>query len=432
MAREYKDSGIEWIGRIPKQWNITKLGSLYLQRNEKVSDKDYAPLSVTMQGILPQLETAAKTDDGDNRKLVKKGDFAINSRSDRRGSCGISPYDGSVSLINTILKPRGEMNPIFYNWLFHTSLFADEFYKWGHGIVDDLWTTRWQEMKSISVAVPSLPEQQKIAEYLDVKCGEIDSLISLQEQMIAQLTDYKQSVITEAVTKGLDPNAALVPSGIDWIGDVPHDWKIMSIKYLKSSEKNAFVDGPFGSNLKSEHFIIGGDVLVVESGFITTGKFIFKEFKTISEQHFETIKRSECKAKDIIIAKIGANYGMAGELPELGKKAVVSGNSLKITLDNGKILNSIFVYAMISAKRNNGFIHLVQENAQPALSLSGLNNFKIPVPPIVEQRAIANYLDNKCAEIDALIALKQKKIETLKDYKKSIIYEAVTGKMEVV
>ena len=155
MVREYKDSGITWIGRIPQDWNTTKLGSLYTQRNEKVSDKDYAPLSVTMQGILPQLETAAKTDDGDNRKLVKKGDFAINSRSDRRGSCGISPYDGSVSLINTILKPRGEMNPNFYNWLFHTSPFADEFYKWGHGIVDDLWTTRWQEMKNISVVIPS-------------------------------------------------------------------------------------------------------------------------------------------------------------------------------------------------------------------------------------------------------------------------------------
>ena len=167
MVREYKDSGITWIGRIPQDWNTTKLGSLYTQRNEKVSDKDYAPLSVTMQGILPQLETAAKTDDGDNRKLVKKGDFAINSRSDRRGSCGISPYDGSVSLINTILKPRGEMNPNFYNWLFHTSPFADEFYKWGHGIVDDLWTTRWQEMKNISFVLPTLCEQQKIANYLD-------------------------------------------------------------------------------------------------------------------------------------------------------------------------------------------------------------------------------------------------------------------------
>lgn len=200
MERQYKDSGIEWIGRIPEGGNTTKLGSLYSQRNEKVSDKDYAPLSVTMQGILPQLETAAKTDDGDNRKLVKKGDFAINSRSDRRGSCGISPYDGSVSLINTILKPRGEMNPNFYNWLFHTSLFADEFYKWGHGIVDDLWTTRWQEMKNISVVTPPLPEQHSIATYLDTKCSEIDSLIALKRQKIESLNAYKKSVIYEAVT----------------------------------------------------------------------------------------------------------------------------------------------------------------------------------------------------------------------------------------
>ena len=108
--REMKDSGIEWIGDIPKNWNMSKIGSLYTQRNEKVSDKEYQPLSVTMQGVLPQLASAAKTDDGDNRKLVRVGDFAINSRSDRRGSCGISPLDGSVSLINIILTPRTTMH----------------------------------------------------------------------------------------------------------------------------------------------------------------------------------------------------------------------------------------------------------------------------------------------------------------------------------
>ena len=175
-----------------------------------------------------------------------------------------------------------------------------------------------------------------------------------------------------------------------------------------------------------------GDVLVVESGFITTGKFIFKEFKTITKEHFETIKRSQCKAHDIIIAKIGANYGMAGELPELNKPSVVSGNSLKITLDNSKIVNAIFVYAMTSAKNNNGFIDMVQENAQPALSLSDLNNFKLPVAPIEEQGVIADYLDAKCSVIDSLIAIKQSKIEELKEYKKSIIYEYVTGKKDVI
>lgn len=150
MERKMKDSGITWIGAIPEHWEASKIGQLYDNRYVRVSDKDFEPLSVTMQGILPQLETAAKTDDGDNRELVRKGDFAINSRSDRRGSCGISPQDGSVSLINLILAPRTSMNADYYNWLFHTTLFADEFYSWGHGIVADLWTTRWQEWHGCS------------------------------------------------------------------------------------------------------------------------------------------------------------------------------------------------------------------------------------------------------------------------------------------
>ena len=154
MTRPMKDSGIKWIGEIPKEWNIGRIGQLYTERKEKVSDMDFPPLSVTMKGILPQLSTAAKTDAHDDRKLVRKGDFAINSRSDRRGACGISPYDGSVSLINTILTPREEMHPGYYDWLFHSTMFSDEFYKWGHGIVDDLWTTNWQDMKKIYVPIP--------------------------------------------------------------------------------------------------------------------------------------------------------------------------------------------------------------------------------------------------------------------------------------
>ena len=135
--REMKDSGFEWIGDIPANWRLSKIDSVYHLRNTKVSDRDYMPLSVTMSGIVPQLESAAKTNAHDDRKLVKKGDFVINSRSDRRGSCGISDYDGSVSLINTVLAPTEQMNPGYFDWLFHTIQFGDEFYKWGHGIVDD-------------------------------------------------------------------------------------------------------------------------------------------------------------------------------------------------------------------------------------------------------------------------------------------------------
>ena len=195
-----KDSGIPWVGNIPKHWKVGRIGGLYELRNQKVSDKDFMPLSVTMKGILPQLETAAKTNDGDNRKLVRMGDFAINSRSDRRGSCGISDYDGSVSLINTILKPRNRMNAKYYNWLFHTPMFADEFYKWGHGIVDDLWTTNWSEMKRISIPLPPLDEQQEIADYLDNKCAEIEQIIADKKSQIETLDGYKKSLIYEYVT----------------------------------------------------------------------------------------------------------------------------------------------------------------------------------------------------------------------------------------
>lgn len=197
---EMKDSGIEWIGQIPKDWKTTKIGMLYNLRITKVSDTDYLPLSVTKMGVLPQLETVAKTNAHDDRKLVKKGDFVINSRSDRRGSCGISNYNGSVSLINIVLEPKNNMDSGYYSWLFKTIQFADEFYKNGHGIVDDLWTTGWQDMKRIVLPVPKHSKQQQIADFLDSKCSEIDSLIADKKRQLDILADYKKSLIYEYVT----------------------------------------------------------------------------------------------------------------------------------------------------------------------------------------------------------------------------------------
>ena len=176
MSREMKDSGIEWIGEIPEDWKISQIGQMYVERREKVSDKDFIPLSVTMNGILLQLSSAAKTEAHDDRKLVKQGDFVINSRSDRRGSCGISKYNGSVSLINIVLRPNENIESSYYDWLFHSTVFSNEFYKWGHGIVDDLWTTKWQDMKKISVPVPTMSEQKKIADYLCMKCEMIENV----------------------------------------------------------------------------------------------------------------------------------------------------------------------------------------------------------------------------------------------------------------
>lgn len=195
-----KDSGIPWIGMIPEHWEIKKISSLFKERKEKVSDKVFKALSVSKQGVTPQLETAVKTDNGDNRKKVCVGDFVVNSRSDRKGSCGVSPLDGSVSLINIVLQPRNFIEGKFFHYLFRSNNYIEEFYRLGRGIVADLWTTRYSEMKNILVPLPPIEEQKAIVAYIEDKCNKISSLISELEAEIEYLKEYKQKLIADCVT----------------------------------------------------------------------------------------------------------------------------------------------------------------------------------------------------------------------------------------
>lgn len=197
---EMRESGVEWVGEMPESWRILRISALYNLRSTKVSDKQYPPLSVTMNGVVPQLDSVAKTDDGDNRKLIRAGDFVINSRSDRRGACGIAPQDGSCSLINIVLAPQKSIHNPYFSYLFRSSLFSDEFYRWGHGIHDDLWTTNWSDMKSVQVPAPPMEEQISIANYLDNKVVEIDSAMGRINRQIELLGTYRKQVIDDAVT----------------------------------------------------------------------------------------------------------------------------------------------------------------------------------------------------------------------------------------
>lgn len=392
--REMKDSGIEWVGAIPQDWQLSKIGSLYTQRNEKVSDKDYQPLSVTMQGILPQLATAAKTDDGDNRKLVRVGDFAINSRSDRRGSCGISPLDGSVSLINIILTPRTAMHPGYYNWLFHTTLFADEFYKWGHGIVADLWTTRWQEMKSITVPVPEYAEQERIAAFLDAECAEIDAVLEKTRASIEEYKKLKQAVITQAVTKGVRGDRPMKDSGIEWIGDIPAEWDYTKAKNCVSIQN--------GSDPKTE-----GSIPVYGSGA--------SSFKTCGEYK---------EGPSVLIGRKGATL----HIPHyISTKFWNVDTAFNVYAKPNFDLKFYFYCACSFDYR-----FYISQTTLPSMTQTAYENMFLPLPSNDEQRAIASYLDNRCEEIDALIWKKQECLVEIENYKKSLIYEYVTGKKEVV
>lgn len=413
--REMKDSGIEWVGAIPQDWQLSKIGSLYTQRNEKVSDKDYQPLSVTMQGILPQLATAAKTDDGDNRKLVRVGDFAINSRSDRRGSCGISPLDGSVSLINIILTPRTAMHPGYHNWLFHTTLFADEFYKWGHGIVADLWTTRWQEMKSITVPVPEYAEQERIAAFLDAECAEIDAVLEKTRASIEEYKKLKQAVITQAVTKGVRGDRPMKDSGIEWIGDIPAEWDVLNLVAHTSMltpmrDRPENLDGPIPW-VRIEDF---------EGKYIESSKAgLGVSMKTVKEMNLKVYPVGTILCTSSCI---------------MGKCAIVSrelvSNQRFIGIIPDRTTDKTYLYYLMTsnAERMN---FLSTGALQANLSRSAFEHLKVQFPPYSEQQEIAAYLDDKCEKIDELILKKQQYLTEIENYKKSLIYEYVTGKREV-
>lgn len=394
--REIKNSGVAWIGDIPENWEIVKIGQLFQCRNVKVNDTDFQPLSVSKGGIVPQMENVAKSDANDNRKQVLTGDFVINSRSDRKQSCGVSKLDGSVSLINTVLYgfDKDIVIPEYNNYLLKNYGFAEEFYRWGHGIVADLWTTRWQEMKNIEIPVPSIKTQETILSALKIKSKNISLLIANQEQQIEKLKQYKQSLITEVVTKGLNPDVPMKDSGTLKLGSIPNNWKIVRFKNVAilcngkevtSNNGNIPVYGSGGVfKYTDQPLFTGTSLLLGRKGTIDNPMLVTDSFWTVDTM-FYTSKIYGIHPKYLYYACVG----------EMDFNYYKSGSVL------------------------------------PSMTQTEINNIFITCPDKFEQKQIVKFLDDKCAKIDRLIAIKQEKIDKLNDYKKSLIYEYVTGKREV-
>ena len=417
----------KWIESLPNEWSITKIGNHFKCRNEKVNDTDYPPLSVAKQGVVPQIETVAKTDANDNRKLVLMNDFVINSRSDRKESCGLSKLNGSVSLINHVLYQNGQDYYMpFVGILFKNYGFAEEFYRWGHGIVADLWTTRWQEMKNIEIPLPPLKEQKLIFDFLTNRTSKIDQLISNQEKQIEKLKKYRQAIITKTVTKGLGKNAPMKDSGVKWIGEIPENWSTIRIKNVSWLKGRIGWDG-----LKSSEFIDSGPYLITGTDF-SNGSINWKTCAHISEERYLQDELLHIKENDLLITKDGT----------IGKLAIVKNCPEKVSLNSGVMIirndtifkysnrylyyvlqsNQFFLWYELSQSGNSTIKHLYQAQ---------FYNFEFSYPSLNEQSNIANYLDEKCSKIGLLLDSFEQKISKLKAYKQSLIYEYVTGKKRV-
>lgn len=411
-----KDSGFEWIGEIPESWSIQPISKMFKQRNTKVSDFDYAPLSVTKQGIVPQLDSAAKSDDHTNRKRVKKFDFVINSRSDRKMSSGVSQLDGSVSLINIVMKyDHTELYPAFVNYLMKNYGFAEEFYRWGTGIVADLWSTNWERSKKIQIPVPALEEQQAIADFLDEKVAKIDEIIADTKLSIEKLKDYKHSIITEAVTKGIEPESELMDSNVTWMGKVPSSWKKFMIGQLfeQVKEKN---EGMIENNLLS----------------LSYGKIKRRSIESSDGLLPSSFEGYNIIEKDDIVLRMtdlqndhkSLRQGISTE------RGIVT--SAYITMRAKQIIEPRFVYYQLFGFDINKGYYGMGSGVRQGVNWNDIKKLPLLLPNVAQQKVIVDYLDEKSNQIETLISEKDSLISKYEDYKKSMIYEYVTGKKQVL
>lgn len=424
------ESATSWMGKLPTNWRVARISSLYAPRNEKVSADDYPALSVTMQGIVPQLDTAAKSQDTENRKLVMDGDFVINSRSDRRGSCGIAHQDGSVSLISNVLCPIDPslINPTFFEYLFKTEGFADEYYKWGTGIVDDLWSTNWSRMKNILVAFPSYEDQKRIAEYLDARTSEIDSLIEQTERSIELLEEYRKSVVSEAVTKGLDPDAPMKDSGIEWFGGIPQTWSSQPLKYIALSiESGRSVDGSNYPASENEH-----GVLTLSS--VYKASFNPQANKAVEDAESISLLRCPVRGESLLISRCNTSewVGTAAIVEKDIPNLFLPDKIWQLGFSSRTICRWIWYSLQSNYARHYFAVNSVgASSTMQNISKDDLLALVIPVPPANEQNAILAHLDKEVDAISQSVTARKSLIAKLQEYRKSLISESVTGKFKV-
>ncbi len=399
-----KDSGIPWIGEIPSHWAVSRVKNCFIRKNEKAHQENPVILSLARSGVRVR---DISTNEGQMAESyydynpVEENDLLINPMDLYSGAnCSISRVKGVISPAYVNLRFTNGAVPRFYDYYFKTQYWAMALFAHGRGIsFDNRWTLGVDTLFNYFIPVPSHNEQQSIADFLDKKCGEIDEMVSLQEKIIEELKAYKQSVITEAVTKGLNPDVPMKDSGIEWIDRIPSHWGKAKIQYLASLGS--------GTNLTTEQIEDIGTFPVYGGNGL---RGYYSQFNRDGDY--------------VLIGRQGAlcgniNYA-SGKFWATEHAVVCHPKTTFITRWFGELLRAMNLnqYSLASA--------------QPGLAIERIKQLSIPVPPVKEQQAIADYLDTKCSEIDALITLKQSKIEALKEYKKSIIYEYVTGKKEIV
>lgn len=425
--RKMKDSGIEWIGEIPEGWEIKRLGAILQERNEVNNPiQTTSILSLTNnRGVIPYSEKGNQgnkaKDDLTGYKIAHIGDIVLNSMNVIIGSVGLSNYYGAVSPVYYMLFPRNniETNIQYYNYLFQTTAFQQSLRGYGNGILEIRMRIQMQKLKTVLLPVPTFLEQSNITVYLDASLSKLNILLSKTRSSIEEYKKLKQAVITHAVTKGVRGEREMKDSGVAWIGEIPKEWVCEKIKYATSISRGLFNHRP-----RNDERYYNGKYPFIQTGDVANAtKYIVSYSQTLNELGKAVSKEFP---KGTLTMTIAANVG---DVAILNFDAYFP-DSIVGFIPN-KNIRTLYLFYVFSAMKDE-FTRTAIKSTQFNLNIDRVKETFIPVTLNVnEQCEIENYLESKCAEIDGLIAKKEQLVKELESYKKSLIYEVVTGKREV-
>ena len=421
MSRLLKESGHAWLGRVPAHWQLVPLGRVFRERKTTVSDVDFEPLSVSMGGVVPRMENVALTANNESRKLVRAGDYVINSRSDRKGSGGIASMDGSVSVISTVLRPIGIV-PSYAHHLLRSPAFQEEFYRWGTGIVADLWSTRYASMSKITLPIPPVAEQHAIADFLDRETAKIDALIEKQNQMIRLLRERRNQLIWSVVT-GLEHAGQADRGPEPWLPRLPEEWGAASIGYdflvtlgkMLDAGRDAFEDDVLAPYIRAAN--------IQDSGLA---------LEDVNEMPFRPseLMRLDIRKDDLLVVEggsIGTSYWVPTDIP---------GWSFQKTVNRVRSRgrgSTRFLGYVLRAYRDRGILALLGDGSTIAhLTAEKLRSLTVPKPPYDMQTQLADYLDRETVKIDSLLVRAEQFIALARERRAALITAAVTGQIEVL
>ena len=421
--REMKDSGIEWIGQIPKGWELRRAKTLFTQRNSKGNGIEVLLSPTQKYGVVPQsqLEGVVQVkEDTDLQmfKTVHKGDFVISLRS-FQGGFEYSLYEGVCSPAYQVFYPTSPICDTYYRYLFKSQSFISKMNNLTVGIREGK-NIQYVDFANSQIPVPPLAEQERIAAFLDAECAEIDAVLEKTRASIEEYKKLKQAVITQAVTKGIRGDRPMKDSGIEWIGEIPAEWKVNLIK-------NVATTGSGGTPESGNPSLYDGDINWICS-YDLKERPITKSERRLTQLGADSIAGNVQLKGSVLVAMYGGS-GTIGNSGILECEAKTNQAICSIKFNNGYLTDYFGFYYILSI-RKYWMIFAVGTRKDPNISQDIVRKMPCILPPIAEQEEIVAYCNKACDQLDTLITKKRQYLIEIENYKKSLIYEYVTGKRE--